>query len=324
MYWVIAILLALILVALMASDKAASVAVKKVIRIALVGVALLACALLLLALLTWFHVSWAGEDWWQTAPVVVLVLLFLVSAWTQRKSLAAKFAADKWGSLAIVGKVLGACALTLLIGYALKATLEAYELSGWWLIACGLAVSGVGLLTLTARNPEKWRDVWFGPAPLPSPWSVALNARMQAEVEEQAIIDREYESWHDLTPAEQGAIEDRRTARFDAVQARLAAIEEQAEAAVAQQLTQAKSWTFREFFWFFVVLGALGLIRLYWQYGFDWAMTWKVVNGREWVAGAFLIVGGVAILGVIASIFEEVEKFLQSRRYEKDNKANAS
>lgn len=320
MAWVIAILLALILVALMASDKSASAAVKKVLKIAVLCGALLACALAALLFFVWFHLVWAKEDWWQTGLLLALAILWLGVTWLQRKEIAARFKEDRWGTLVRAGKVTCALAVGLLLGYGLKLMMEAYELSGWWLIALGIAIPGLVLLIRTASSPRTaWRDVWFDPKPLPSAWEVVNSARSRADAEEEALWDKETENWLDLEPSQQDEIDARRRARWAATVARLDEIERLAEAAKAKELANRTAWTVAGVFWTSVVLAALGLVPLYWHHAFEWAMTWKVVKGREWVAGAAVIFGGFAIFGGIASVFEEADKYLQRRRQAKDS-----
>ena len=320
MVWVIAILLALILVALMASDKSASAAVKKVLKIAILCGALLACAIAVLVFFVWFHLVWAKEDWWQTGTLLALAFFWLAATWAQRKELATRLKEDRRGTLVHMGKVACLLALGLLLGYGLKQILEAYELSGWWLIASGIAIPGVVLLTRTSSSPRSaWRDVWFDPDPLPSAWEVVCDARSRANAEEEALWDKEAENWHELDASQQDEIDAARGVRRAATVARLHEIECLAEVAKAKELANRTVWTVAGVFWTFVMLATLGLVPLYCHHAFEWAMAWKVVKGREWVAGAAVIGGGFAILGCLASVFEEVEKYYQGRRQAKDN-----
>ena len=317
MSWVIAILLALILVALMASDKSASVAVKKVVRVVLVGVVLSAYALAILLFLVWFHLVPSKEDWWQTGSLFLIALVLAHMAWNHRDASAAWVKKDMWGILGLVGLLLGLFVLSLLFGHGLKLALEAYNLSGWWIIVFGLACPGVVLLVRTANSPSHWREVWNGPADVPEPWRVALEARFQAEDEERAIDDKETENWHDLTPAEEEAVWARKRDRMAATEARLAAILNQAEEAKARVTAERRKWAVRDVFWLFVLFGALGLVQLYWQYGFEWVMTWKPVKDREWAAGAIVIAGGFVVLAVLVEVIEGGLNFLRGRKEER-------
>lgn len=254
MSWVIATLLALILVALMASDKSAAVAVRRVIRVAFVGAVGLGVTLAIALFFVWFHFGFANEDWWQTAPALLVFLTFALFAWTARKEIAAEYRKDRRRALMGVAKLLAYVGLLLVAGYMLKLILEAFQLSGWWLVVAALAGSGLLLLIRTAASPMRWRQVWFGPADVPEPWQVVESARWQAEQEERAIYDKEAETWDDLTSAEQDALWARRNERASAIESHLAAVQQQAEAATASAKAESGEWNMRTVFWLFAAL----------------------------------------------------------------------
>lgn len=321
MSWVIAILLVLILVALMAADKSASVAVKKVIKVVLLGVALLTCVLAILAVLVWFHVEWAKEDWWKTGPVVTVVLMLSPLVWLLMMELAARFKKDMRGTLALVGKTLAVLVFCLLAAYSIKQTFEVFELSGWWIVICGLAFPGAVLLARSATSPSQWHEVWIGPAVVLEPWLVVLRAREHAESEERAMGEMETENWDSLSPEEQDAARYRRRAWESATRDRLAAISVQAETAYAKYAGERSGLNVRDVFWTFVLVGSVGLVPLYWQYGFEWAMTWKFVNGREWLAGALVVGGGLGLPCLAWELFEGVSEGLRGRQAKEDGAA---
>jgi hypothetical protein len=318
MTWVIAILLALILVALMASDKSAAGAVKSVLRFALLGAALLILAFAILLFFVWFHLEFAEEDWWQTGSALLIFFALVYWSWSLRKELAAEYKQDKRGVLVLVGKFMGIFALILFCSYAIKHTLESFHLSGWWLIAVGIAGSGVVLLARTAINAREWREIWLGPPAAPDPWSVVQEARWKAEEDEQALWDKETAGWDERTHDEKEAAYAARDERIGAIQAQLAEIEKEAEAAKARESSESGAGSVRGVFWLCVLFGTLGVIPLLWRYGFDWAMTWKIVKGREWLAGAIVIGAAIMILGAVASTVDEVDKFMKERRQKKD------
>ena len=314
MSWVIAILLTLILVALTASDKSAAVAVKRVLRIVLIGTVLLALTAAITLFFVWFHIGYASEDWWQTGPALLVFLCCSLWAWTARKEIAAKYNEDRRKVILKSVKVLAFVAFILLGSYLLNAALEAFQVSGWWLIGGVLAASGLLLIVQTAASPKRWREVWFGPPEVPYPGEVVLQARWQAEDEERARYVLEVETREELTADELDAFWRRRDERLAATEIRIAEIQLQAEVAKAKQVANSRLWNATVIFWPCALVGALGLVPLYWRLGFDWAMTLEIVKDRAWFATAIVVGGGFVIAGGVLSIAEELDKFIRSRK----------
>ncbi|MBI5722064.1 MAG: hypothetical protein HZC37_30690 [Burkholderiales bacterium] len=314
MFWVIAILLALILVALMASDKAAAGAVKKVVWIALLSALVLALAFATFLFFLWFHWGPAKEDWWQTGSLLFLLTIVGFFCWLDRARLIAAYRRNRRQAVMKAITVVGIVALCGTVGYTIKVLLEAFEVSGWWLIGGWLAASGTLLLTRTAASPREWREVWFGPADVPDPWSVVHEARLESESQEEAIWARDLDGWSELPLDEQVARQARRAGRLAATEARLAVLERLANEASAKAAAREGSWTLRAAFWWGVAFGLVGLLPLLWRYGFDWAMTLRFVRGREWLAGGVTVGIAFVALGIVGSVVEELTKFARDRK----------
>lgn len=305
MTWIIAILLGLILVAMISSNPAAAAGVWKVIRIAFIGFALLVAWAILVGWAVWFYVTDSVGEWERTIGIAVAVLLPPLLLWISRKAITEAYKKDKKAAIKSTAVFVGYVAACMVVGVVYRELKAAYEYSGWFWVVVPLAVTGSILLWRSLTGSKGWREVWFGPPPVPEPWLVVSQERDASESSEWAAWEDITKNWDELTEEQQEALLEERHARMNAMEARLSALAKKLEADKAVR-EKAGSWTVMGTFWLFVVFTAFGLIGVAWDVGFAYAMELNFVKGQSWLAGVVVVGAGLVIAGLIISIWESI------------------
>ncbi|MDP2165111.1 MAG: hypothetical protein Q8K21_13005 [Hydrogenophaga sp.] len=290
---VIAILLALILVAMVSSNKAAATGVWTVIRFALWGALAVICWGLFIGYFVWLEEVYpsGASEWMQVGGLLCVAMFPPVYLWLSRKSIADAYKKDKWtaikGGLTYAGYV-----VLWMVGMVLVREVQMTVPNGGWLLIL-LPLVGIGsvLIFRTLLNPRGWREVWLGPPPLPEPWEVvAAEGDAFQQAERAAFPD-----WSDWTVEQIQSWKDDRTVREIATEKRLQEMRKRLEAEKAER-TRSEAWSMRGFFYLFSLLAAFGLLGILWDFAFDYAMGLAFVKGQAWLAGA-TVVGAALVLG---------------------------
>lgn len=192
----IAILLALILVAMVSSNKDAANGVWKVVRWAGIGGLLFLAWMALILYAVWFYTEYQKGDWERGigigAAVLIPPFLFFINWKIIRSSFAKdKRAAIKWTAI-FSAYVIG---LMFLAAFYQEVS-RTVPYFGWYLLSFAIFFTGV-ILTWRKLTWPKGSYVWFLPPSLPGPWAVVYDK----EVEYSKAIDDEWEAMQEKREA---------------------------------------------------------------------------------------------------------------------------
>lgn len=306
MTWVIAILLGLILVAMVSSNRAAAAGVWTVVRFVLWGVVLLAGWGVLIGYSVWFYATYPpNEDWTQIIVVAFTVIIPPILLWFSRKEIARAYKKNKWAAVRYGALLIAYIFVLMLLGVAGREVQAAYEYGGWAMILVPLTFTGAILFWRSLTGSKGWSEVWFGLPALPEPWQVVSDERDAAEASDEATSEKIRELWDELTEEQQETLRQESRERIAATNLRLDALSVKLESEKSERLKNG-NWSVMGVFWMFAILTAFGLIGIAWDAGFAYAMELKFVKGQAWRAGGVVIFAGFVIVGVIVSIRESI------------------
>jgi len=306
MTWVIAILLGLILVAMVSSNQAAAAGVWTVVRFVLWGIATLAGWGVLVSYSVWFYTTYPpSSEWTQIIGVAFAVIIPPAFLWLNRNQIAAAYKKDRWAALKS-GAFWVAYVLVLMVsGVVVRKVQAAYEYGGWAMVLIPLVLMGVILVWRSCFSSLPRREIWFGPPEVPEPWLVVGNEQDTFDLAEQAAVEKMHEMWNEMTVEQREAASQEHQARVVATDARLDALRKKLEAE-KQARNKHAGWSLMGLFWQFLILSALGLIGILWDYAFSYAMELKFVKGQAWLAGAVVVFAVMAIAGLFISLWESI------------------
>jgi hypothetical protein len=302
----IAILLALILVAMVSSNKSAANGVWKVVRWALLGGLLLAAWLILVLYAVWFYNAYPKPDWEMYLGIAAHTLLPPFLLFVNWKTVVKSFQADKRAAIKFTAKLVAYVVGLLVVAILYQEGKQVIPNFGWSILISVIAFTGAVLTWRSATWPNG-QHVWTNPPSLPEPWTVVHDEKVIAanaiEAEWDALQDR-----NDLSQSEYEAIQASIRAKAEANETRLAALLKKLEAEYAAWEKKRNALSFRTVFWFAVIFSGCGLIGIAFDYAFDYAMTFEFIKGRAWMATGAVILGGMALGGIVISIYEDMTK----------------
>lgn len=318
MTWIIVILLALILVALMSSNQGSAQGVKKAIKYTALASLGLFLWLVFIFTLVWSNSLNNTSDWSYGLAGLVGVVVPPLYLWIFRKEILEAYAEDRKAAIKDTVRILGyvAAGLAAMISFQL---LKKEGLDGVLLLSV-IVVTGAVLVGRSLGQREKWREIWFGPPQPPNIWMEVDNAKTQAYAEDRVIWDQESANWDDKSEAEQDALTAARIQRSEQTELRLqqleAALNAQHEAWRKQSL-----WSVRHVFWVAIIVIGFDVAGVLWDLAYAYALDTSFVRGRGWLAVTTVIIAtGV----LIKAIYEAIEIVKENLEEEKTRKARKS
>lgn len=305
MTWVIAILLGLILVAMVSSNQAAAAGVWTVVRFALWGILALVGWGILIGCAVWFYDAYPSDEWTQIIGLSCVVIAPPILLWVTRKKIAEAYKKDRIAALKFGALLVVYVFATMVMGVFIREVQDAYEYGGWALILVPLTGTCAILVWRSLTGSKGWREVWFGPPPLPEPWSVVASEQDAFDLAENDVTEKIYGTWDELTEEQQNVWRQEHQARVMANKKRLDEMRNRLEAEKKARIKD-ESWSVLGFFLLFLVFAVFGLIGIFWDLGFAYAMELKFVKGQAWAAGAVVIFTALAIAGLLMSIWESI------------------
>ncbi len=305
MTWVIAILLGLILVAMISSNKDAAAGVWKVVGFAFWGFAALVAWGILIGYGLWFYDTYPRTgEWTRIFGLVLIVVAPPVFLWIARKEIAAVWRRDRW--IAIKYGAYGvSCTVAWMVGGVVVAEIQAAsEYGGWGLLLTALALTGSVLLWRSINGSKSWAEVWSGPPPPPDPSLVLMRERDAFDLAEDESYG-EFQESDNFNAVPKYDWREKHLERKAAFEEHLRLLNEKLQAEKSE-FEKDQIWSVRGFFWFSAVIAILGLIGLAWDFGFAFAMELKFVKGQAWLAGTVVTFAGLAIAGLVISALDSI------------------
>jgi hypothetical protein len=290
---VIAILLALILVAIMSSNKAASDSVWRVIRIGLFVSMICLSWLILVGYGLFYYFSYSDQGWYHVVGIVVIALIPPALVWMNWKYLIDMFKTDNKALFKQLSYILIGSILYVAVGIGFKELTQDIPNLGWIIL---FVICGATFAALMPRALEKgWRKAFTFPK---EPFDEAYDQWKKWRQDE-------YKAWDDEELARDKLSESEFSNAFDEHENRLNALDEKRDKLqVELQNTKRENYVLYTFYYSLVLIG-FGTIFHVWEFAIDWVMTFEYVKGRMWVAVATVIFVPLAVIGFIAGIYED-------------------
>jgi len=301
MAWVIAILLALILVAMMSSNKDAAGGVFKVVHIALFMTWLLIPWLIYISWTIWYVLNNPDQNEWFHYLLIGLALLVPpVIIWLNKNHLINQFKENKISAYKLVGQfilVLSACFLFAVVFHHLKIE---YPNIGWVILISGLLITGLMLIAKESNQGKSIKQV-FTANPLDDPWERACKEIEPLEFQNEAAYKKALDQWESLSIDEQFDIEDKYSNTKVQLEHKCRELE--------KKYSQNRNENYLgQAFWGFAVFIIFGLIGVIWDISYEIALSLDFVKGNEWEARGVVLLGFLSIMGAVGAITDEIKK----------------
>jgi len=301
---VIAILLALILVALVSSNKDAASSVSKAIRIGLFLFLIGLTWLILIGYSLFYFYSYTDMGWYSMLGLVVPVVIPPLLAWFAKEDIKRLFKEDNKTIFKTLAYILLGVIAWVTVSILFQEQKKVDPNFGWVLLIATFVISGI---VIFSRCMEKgWKHALTFK---PSPWD-------QVNLDYDKLQDEENARWQAFAETYTGnkdgfeyeQLMDEHFARYDAI-----------DKERYEQLEKVRGVKKKEDWWLFafycsLVFICFGLLGYVYDYAFDYVMTLKFVKGREWVANATLI--GAIVLS-ISGIYGMVDEAYRNKQQKK-------
>ena len=307
----IAILLALILVAMVSSNKAAADGVWKVVRWIGMGTLLLIAWGCIVGYMVWFYETYPSETWGKVTAIGLSVFVPPALLYINWNTIARSFEKDKRAALKWTAGFVGYLAVIMFLMALLQDAKQSLPYIGWGILIFLMFFTGI-VLTVRSVTWPKGMHVWFNEPDKEEPWEVL-------EREEGAFRDGERVMWDELHDTEyaqeqKDTFDREREIRWAAFEQRKIELRATLDAEKAAKQAADRKWNLRTVFWTAFAFSCFGLIGLIWDYGYAYAMTVPMVKGREWVAACAVIAAMLAGGGLLWSVAEDIYTRRRNRK----------
>lgn len=309
----IAILLALILVAMVSSNKHAAEGVKKAIELAFFIGGLSILWVVVVAMCVWYYAEYPRAEWERMLGIGLAIVGPPLLAFLNWKSMWIAFSTDKKKAAKWTGMFVGGVAIGSCLGFFYQEMKRINDNLGWTILIVSFLFCVVVLMWRSITGAAPWRDVWFGKPPLDTPWEVVRVKRLAADKEEDDFWAAAQNNWEDLTVEQQETYRLEAATRQSSNQQRLTALEHQLELEYAQRAKDEDKWSVRKTLLWVVIFCIFGLARVLWDFGVEWMLETKQIKGRVWMA--WLAVGGLMVLAgsLLVNFAEAAYKYVKLR-----------
>lgn len=309
MTWIIVILLALILAALVSSNQGSAEGVKKTIKYGFLVCGGLFFWLVFIVTLIWSTTLNNTSDEAFALSALAGIVVPPLYLWIYRREIRDSYSTDRRRALKKTLRILGYVAAGLIV-MVLFQLLKKEGLDVLLLLSV-IVVTGIILLGRSLGQRNKWREVWFGAKQPPNILDEMENARAEAYAQDRAIWKEESANWDDKSQAEKDNLNSSHRQRGEETDKRLRLLEIMLHA-------QHDAWnkqsllSVRYVFWIAVIGIGVHICTLFWDWAYAYALGTSFVSGRGWLAaGSVIVAAGVlykAAYEVIQMISEQLEE----------------
>jgi hypothetical protein len=318
MMLLIAILLGLILVAMVSSNKDAAAGVGKAVKFAVVGVVMLGAWIVLIGYAIWYGQTYFTSDTERIIGITLPVLWPPFLCWVNRKVIQDRYRKDRKAVLKSTAIFVGSLAATMVAMPAYQEMKKLDNYIGWEILLAALAVTASVLFIRSLAAGKTWRQVWMGLPPLPNQWEILAYERDLAAADAEAYYEAFVGAREKMTDEDFDAYRMESSKRDEAAKARLDALAEQLAAERLERDKNDARLSVAKVFWGALIFSAIGVIVMTWNYALDYAMGLNVVKGRTWLAILLVATAGFMFMGAVVSIvqmvLELVEMVLKRKR----------
>jgi hypothetical protein len=302
MMLLIAILLALILVAMVSSNKEAAAGVGKAVQFAVIGAAMLGAWMFLIGYAIWYYQAYETSDIGRIIGIALPVLLPPFLCWVNRKPMLKRYREDRKAALRSTAVFVGSLGATMVMMPLYQEMKKLDDHLGWELLFATLAVTVTVLFFRSLAAGGTWPQVWMGLPPLADEWQILAEERDLARAGVEARYDAFDLARDGMTDEEVDAYKRESEDLEKDSQARLDALSDQLEGERIARASNDASLSVAKVFWFALIFSAIGLIVIAWEYAYGYAMGWAFVKGRSWLAVLVVAGAGVTIVSAFVSL----------------------
>lgn len=299
----IAILLALILVAMVSSNKAAAEGVWKAVRWVGIGTVLLIAWGCIVGYMVWFYETYPSETWGKVTAIVLSIFVPPTLLYINWNTITRSFEKDKRAALKWTAGFVGYLAVIMFLMAFFQEVRQSLPYIGWGILIFLMIFTGI-VLTVRSVTLPKGTHVWFNEPDKEEPWLVVEREDEAFREGERALWDELYDTEH--TQAQKDTFDREREIRWAAFEQRKLELRAKLDAEKAAKQAADRKLNLRTVFWTAFAFSCFGLIGLIWDYGYAYAMTVPMVKGREWVAACAVVAAMLAIAGLLWSLGEDI------------------
>lgn len=301
MIYIVALLLSLILVAMISSNKDARFGVQNFLTI---STALFLLLVIWITFVGWnLYLYFENEDsdkaWYiHCIYITFWVILLPLLLWMNKNYWLKLFKNEKKKFFKSLSFVL----IGIICFYALLSMFNTIKKEapffGWALLISASLITGLILLERTFKRPYNWKSIWFGND---DPYEIASK---EYDLFEDDLAKRKEaieNTWQSLSIEEQEEIND----RFS--EERRSAIDK--KFALEEKLIKDSEKNYVLYiFWLSISFLVLGFLGNLWDYALALMMEFKFIKGRVWLASVIIVGIPLTLIGLIIGIYEDYIK----------------
>lgn len=311
MTYVIVLLLALILVAIISSDKAAAAGVTSVVKIACWAV--LAATLWLVWVGYWIALESAypatSSEWIQLLGLAFFAITPLLLGWLNRRKILESYRRDKRAAVKYGAKLSLWLIVGMAGGLAVRHLQSTVPQGGWIALSIPLIFLGAVLVFRTFNRPREWRTIWFGSSVLDARWRAIEIERDGLEEANRQAIDSF--ATREISEEHRENLWREQNARLAPERNRLNELEDQ----IYGEMKTYKESAVLSWFWTLALFAGLGLGKELWVLGYDYAMGLSFVRGREWMAAGASALALMTLAGLLLQVWEGLVNLRRHRKF---------
>ncbi len=298
---VIAILLALILVALVSSNKNSASAVFKVLRISLVSMLVGLIWMVWAGYLAWYFLNSEEQNWYELISIIIGILLPPVILWINRNGVKEFFKSSNLRIFTTLSLMLFGVILFAIFGVIVQDIKKDNPNVLLYANIAGILVTGFYLSTLTSTKGLSFKQAFGFPKEPYELAEIEFDDWYDKHIKERDLL-LQSDEYRRLSDEEKDEVFDKFEKEYDAaIQKKFVRTEEIKKNPKRNEYVAMT-------FWFLVVFLSFQLIGLSYDFAHEYVMTLDFIKGRSWLANVIVIASPLLIIGLILGISDDVKE----------------
>ncbi len=298
---VIAILLALILVALVSSNKNSASAVLKVLRISLVSMLVGLIWIVWAGYLAWYFLNSEEQNWYELISIIIGILLPPVILWINREGVKGFFKSSNLRIFTTLSLMLFGVILFAIFGMFVQDIKKDNPDVLLYANIAGILATGFYLNTLTSTKGLSFKQAFGFPKEPYELAEIEFDDWYDKHIKERDLL-LQSDEYRRLSDEEKDEVFDKFEKEYDAaIQKKFVRTEEIKKNPKRNEYVAMT-------FWFLVVFLSFQLIGLSYDFAHEYVMTLDFIKGRSWLANVIVIASPLLIIGLILGISDDVKE----------------
>jgi len=307
MAYVIAILLALILVALVSSNKSSANGVLKVLRISLVSTLVGMIWMVWVGYLVWYFSNSEEQNWYELIGIIIGILFPPVIFWINRDGVKGFFKSSNLRIFTTLSLMLFGVILFAIFGVVVQDIKKDNPNVLFYANIAGVLATGFYLNTLTSTKGLSFKQAFGFPK---EPYEIAeieFDDWYDKHIKERDLL-LQSEEYRRLSDEEKDEIFDKFEKEYDvAIQKKFVRTEEIKKNPKRNEYVAMT-------FWFLVVFLSFQLIGFSYDFAHEYIMTLDFIKNRSWLASIVVIGTPILLIGLIIGVRDDVKELKERKR----------